>query len=69
MKIGLNAFVNAFRHVGHVGHGKSTILGRLLAESKSLFEGKLDRMKAYCERNSKPSEYAFLIDALKDDSA
>ncbi len=55
--------------VGHVDHGKSTVIGRLLADSKSLPEGKLDRVKAYCERNSKPFEYAFLIDALKDEQA
>jgi bifunctional enzyme CysN/CysC len=52
---------------GHVDHGKSTILGRLLADSQSLPDGKLERIKAYCERNSKPFEYAFLIDALKDE--
>jgi bifunctional enzyme CysN/CysC len=55
--------------VGHVDHGKSTILGRLLADSQSLPEGKLDRVKSYCERNSKPFEYAFLIDSLKDEQA
>jgi len=55
--------------VGHVDHGKSTILGRLLADSQSLPEGKLERVKAYCERNSKPFEYAFLVDALKDEQA
>ena len=55
--------------VGHVDHGKSTIIGRLLAETGSLPLGKLDRVKAYCERNSKPFEYAFLVDALKDEQA
>jgi len=55
--------------VGHVDHGKSTVLGRLLADSKSLPDGKLNRVKAYCERNSKPFEYAFLVDALKDEQA
>ncbi len=55
--------------VGHVDHGKSTIIGRLLAETGSLPLGKLDRVKAYCERNSKPFEYAFLVDALKEEQA
>jgi bifunctional enzyme CysN/CysC len=55
--------------VGHVDHGKSTIIGRLLAETGSLPLGKLDRVKAYCERNSKPFEYAYLVDALKDEQA
>ena len=32
-------------------------------------EGKLEQVKGYCERNSKPFEYAFLIDALKEEQA
>ncbi len=55
--------------VGHVDHGKSTIIGRLFADTHSLPEGKLEQVKANCERNSKPFEYAFLIDALKDEQA
>ena len=55
--------------VGHVDHGKSTIVGRLLADTGSLPDGKLEQVKATCERNSKPFEYAFLIDALKDEQA
>ena len=55
--------------VGHVDHGKSTIIGRLLADTNSLPEGKLDQIKKTCERNSKPFEYAFLLDALKDEQA
>jgi bifunctional enzyme CysN/CysC len=53
--------------VGHVDHGKSTIIGRLLADTNSLPKGKLERVKETCRRNSKPFEYAFLIDALKDE--
>ncbi|MFW6313705.1 MAG: GTP-binding protein, partial [Spirochaetota bacterium] len=55
--------------VGHVDHGKSTIVGRLLADTGSLPDGKLDAVRASCERNSKPFEYAFLIDALKDEQS
>jgi hypothetical protein len=53
--------------VGHVDHGKSTIIGRLLADTHSMPDGKLDQVRSNCERNSKPFEYAFLIDALKDE--
>ncbi|GFZ33499.1 adenylyl-sulfate kinase [Clostridium zeae] len=53
--------------VGHVDHGKSTIIGRLLADTNSLPEGKLEQVKERCRRNSKPFEYAFLLDALKDE--
>jgi len=55
--------------VGHVDHGKSTIIGRLLADTNSLPEGKLAQVKETCRRNSKPFEFAFLLDALKDEQA
>ena len=55
--------------VGHVDHGKSTIIGRMLADTNSLPEGKLEQVKETCRRNSKPFEYAFLLDALKDEQA
>jgi bifunctional enzyme CysN/CysC len=55
--------------VGHVDHGKSTLVGRLLADTGSLPEGKLEAVKANCARNAKPFEYAFLLDALKDEQA
>lgn len=54
---------------GHVDHGKSTIVGRLLADTHSLPDGKLESVKLYCQQNSKPFEYAFLLDALKDEQA
>ncbi len=54
---------------GHVDHGKSTIIGRLLADTGSLPEGKLEQVKENCRKNSKPFEYAFLIDALKDEQS
>lgn len=55
--------------VGHVDHGKSTVVGRLLADTDSLPHGKLDAVRASCDRNSRPFEYAFLLDALKDEQA
>lgn len=54
---------------GHVDHGKSTVIGRLLADTGSLPEGKLAQVQENCRRNSKPFEYAFLIDALKDEQS
>ena len=54
---------------GHVDHGKSTIVGRLLVDTNSLPQGKLAQVKATCAKTSKPFEYAFLIDALKDEQA
>ncbi len=55
--------------VGHVDHGKSTVIGRLLADTGSLPQGKLEQVRLNCERNAKPFEYAFLLDALKDEQA
>jgi len=55
--------------IGHVDHGKSTVIGRLLADTGSLPEGKLEDVKARCERNARPFEYAFLLDALKDEQS
>jgi bifunctional enzyme CysN/CysC len=55
--------------VGHVDHGKSTVIGRLLADTGSLPEGKLDQVRAMCARNARPFEYAFLLDALKNEQA
>ncbi|OQX28949.1 MAG: adenylyl-sulfate kinase [Spirochaeta sp. LUC14_002_19_P3] len=54
---------------GHVDHGKSTVIGRLMADTGSLPDGKLDQVKALCQRTSKPFEYAFLLDALKDEQS
>ena len=55
--------------VGHVDHGNSTVIGRLLADTNSLPKGKLDQVKLNCEQNNEPFEYAYLIDALKDERA
>src|SRR5882672_2136682 len=53
--------------VGHVDHGKSTVVGRLLADTGSLPQGKLDAVRKECLRTGKPFEYAFLLDALSDE--
>ncbi len=55
--------------VGHVDHGKSTIIGRMLTDTGSLPQGKLEFVQEMCRRNAKPFEYAFLLDALKDERA
>jgi bifunctional enzyme CysN/CysC len=55
--------------VGHVDHGKSTVIGRLLADTHALPDGKLEQVRRTCEANAKPFEYAFLLDALRDEQA
>ena len=51
--------------VGHVDHGKSTLVGRLLYETGSLPEGKFENIQAVCQRRGMPFEWAFLMDALQ----
>jgi bifunctional enzyme CysN/CysC len=53
--------------VGHVDHGKSTLLGRLFADTGSLPEGKLDKVREICRRQGKEFEYAFLFDAFLEE--
>ncbi|USN46044.1 MAG: GTP-binding protein [Candidatus Woesearchaeota archaeon] len=55
--------------VGHVDHGKSTLIGRLLADTDVLPDGKLEQIKEHCRKNSREFEYAFLLDALKDEQS
>jgi len=51
--------------VGHVDHGKSTLIGRLLHETGNLPDGKLAQLKAVSKRRGMPFEWAFLLDALQ----
>src|ERR1700724_814847 len=51
--------------VGHVDHGKSTLIGRLLHETGSLPEGKLDALKAVSARRGMRFDLSFLLDALQ----
>ncbi len=55
--------------VGHVDHGKSTVVGRLLHDTGVLPHGRIEQVRSNCERSGKPFEYAFLIDALQDEQA
>jgi bifunctional enzyme CysN/CysC len=51
--------------VGHVDHGKSTLVGRLIWETGSLPEGRYEAIRAQSERRGMPFEWAFLMDAIQ----
>lgn len=51
--------------VGHVDHGKSTLVGRLFHDTGMLPEGKFEAIEEMCKRRNMPFEWAFLMDSLK----
>src|SRR5258707_14622363 len=53
--------------VGHVDHGKSTLIGRILSDTNSLPEGKLERVQRACAAENMEFEVAFLLDALLEE--
>ncbi len=53
--------------VGHVDHGKSTLIGRILHDTDSLPEGKLAAIQQACAAEGMEFEYAFLLDALLEE--
>ncbi len=53
--------------VGHVDHGKSTLIGRLLFDTGSLKQGKIEQVRKACAAENMEFEYAFLLDALLEE--
>jgi len=51
--------------VGHVDHGKSTLVGRLLNDTGTLPEGKIEAIRAMCDRRGMAFEWAFVMDAFQ----
>ena len=51
--------------VGHVDHGKSTLIGRLLYDSDCLPDGKFEELKAICDKRGMPLEWSFVLDAFQ----
>ncbi|MBC9784393.1 GTP-binding protein [Heliobacterium chlorum] len=55
--------------VGHVDHGKSTLIGRLLADTASVPQDRISAVQRRCTEQGKEMEYAFLLDALEEEQS
>jgi small GTP-binding protein len=53
--------------VGHVDHGKSTLIGRLLHDTDSLPEGKLEEVQAAARAEGREMEFGFIMDHLREE--
>ncbi|MCL5433660.1 MAG: translation elongation factor EF-1 subunit alpha [Candidatus Marsarchaeota archaeon] len=54
--------------IGHVDHGKSTTVGRLLFETGAISDRDMARMKEMAQTFNKPTfEFAFVMDSLKEE--
>jgi elongation factor 1-alpha len=54
--------------IGHVDHGKSTTVGRVLFEAGNIDEQKLKKLKELAEQNGKAGfEFAYIMDSLKEE--
>ena len=53
--------------VGHVDHGKSSFIGRLMYELGQVTEEKFQELKSVSAKRGVEFEFAFLLDALQDE--
>src|SRR5689334_3880801 len=53
--------------VGHVDHGKSSLIGRILTETDSLPPGKIESIRQACATKGQTFEFAFVLDALSEE--
>ncbi len=53
--------------VGHVDHGKSTLIGRLLYDTDSLPDDKVEEVRRTCEQLGREMEFGFVMDHLEEE--
>jgi small GTP-binding protein len=53
--------------IGHVDHGKSTLIGRLLYDSESITEGRVEEIQKLAEEYKKRFEFAYFLDSFEDE--
>ena len=53
--------------VGHVDHGKSTLVGRLFHDTGTLPPEKMEEIKKTCEALGRPFEFAYIMDNLEEE--
>ena len=53
--------------IGHVDHGKSTLVGQLLVQTGSIPKNKLEAVQKICAEQGKKFEFSFLLDALEEE--
>ncbi|TWJ19085.1 sulfate adenylyltransferase subunit 1 [Geobacter argillaceus] len=53
--------------VGHVDHGKSTLIGRLFFDTGSIPESRYLEIEATCRAQGREFEFAYLMDALEEE--
>lgn len=53
--------------IGHVDHGKSTLIGRLLYDTNSIPKEKIEEIKRTCKELGLEFEFAFVCDALEEE--
>ncbi|MGD2174245.1 MAG: GTP-binding protein [Candidatus Brocadiaceae bacterium] len=57
----------AFVLVGHIDHGKSTLIGRLLHDTDSLPEGRMEEIEEAARAEGRELEFGYIVDHLREE--
>lgn len=53
--------------IGHVDHGKSTLIGRLLYDSESIKDDRVEEIQKLAEEYKRRFEFAYFLDSFEDE--